>query len=79
MTAHLTARNCICILHAGQVLAYAGLGGADPQKAVAAATGALKGACIKGDDAGAWCARRRVAAYALDAVKKLVDNGADNG
>jgi hypothetical protein len=70
MTAHLTARNCICILHKGQVLAYAGLGDADPQKAVAAATGALTGVQIKGDDSGAWCARRRVAAYALEQATK---------
>jgi hypothetical protein len=73
MTAHLTARNCICVLHKGQVLAYAGLGGADPQKAVAAVTGALKGVCIKGDDSTAWAGRKRAALWAVEQINNLVD------
>lgn len=65
MTAHLTARNCLCVMFDGQVLAYVGLGANEPQRALQRATEALQGVYVEGDSPCAWAMRARLAKGAV--------------
>ena len=67
MTARLTPRNEIVIVHAGTPLALRPLVVPSPD-IVRQVNERLRGACVKGSDAGAWMVRRRLAEAALREV-----------
>ena len=67
MTARLTPRNKIVVIHAGTPLALRPINH-DDAALVARVNERLRGAGVKGDGPDAWCVRRRLAEAALREV-----------